>query len=126
MGDFYSMLDTMQKEGLSGPPPMDGSMRLDTKALDKFVDDSDDPRWNSLFMQYFIENEDTNHDDMLFFVRQIDDLSDASNGGRGANGEEQDPVFVLRKQSPPSILPPLTEVIMWKETFLLNLIVQMP
>ncbi|KAJ2845434.1 hypothetical protein J3B02_004681 [Coemansia erecta] len=77
-------------------------------------------------MQYFIENEDTNHDDMLFFVRQIDDLSDASNGGRGANGEEQDPVFVLRKQSPPSILPPLTEVIMWKETFLLNLIVQMP
>ncbi|KAJ2226665.1 hypothetical protein IWW45_007360 [Coemansia sp. RSA 485] len=126
MGDFYSMLDTMEKEGLSGPPPMDGSMRLDTKALDKFVDDSDDPRWNSLFMQYFIESEDANHDDMLFFVRQIDDLSDASNGGRGANGEEQDPVFVLRKQSPPSILPPLTEVIMWKETFLLNLIVQMP
>ncbi|KAJ1933123.1 hypothetical protein GGF37_006831, partial [Kickxella alabastrina] len=81
--------------------------------------------WNSLFLQYFVESEDANHDDMLFFVRQIEDLADAANGGRAAN-EEQDPVFVLRKQSPPNILPPIAEVIMWKETFLLNLIVQMP
>ncbi|KAJ1724518.1 hypothetical protein LPJ53_001223 [Coemansia erecta] len=125
MSEFYAMLETMEKEGLSGPPPMDGSMRLDTKALDKFVDDSDDPRWNSLFMQYFVESEDANHDDMLFFVRQTDDLSDTPNGGRNA-GDEQDPVFVLRKQTPPSILPPIAEIIMWKETFLLNLIVQMP
>ncbi|KAJ1841804.1 hypothetical protein LPJ73_005998 [Coemansia sp. RSA 2703] len=125
MSEFYAMLETIENEGLSGPPPMDGSMRLDTKALDKFVDDSDDPRWNTLFMQYFVESEDSNHDDMLFFVRQTDDLSDVPNGGRNSS-EEQDPVFVLRKQTPPSILPPIAEVIMWKETFLLNLIVQMP
>ncbi|KAJ2725347.1 hypothetical protein GGI07_001355 [Coemansia sp. Benny D115] len=121
MSDAYSILETMEREGLSGPPPMDGSMRLDTKAMDKFVDDSEDPRWNSLFLQYFVESDDANHDDMLFFVRQADDQA----AGR-TSGEEQDPVFVLRKQSPPSILPPMTEVIMWKETFLLNLIVQMP
>ncbi|KAJ2906385.1 hypothetical protein GGI21_004044 [Coemansia aciculifera] len=45
---------------------------------------------------------------------------------RRNTSEEQDAVFVLRKQSPPSILPHISEVIMWKETFLLNLIVQMP
>ncbi|KAJ1784575.1 hypothetical protein LPJ59_006324, partial [Coemansia sp. RSA 2399] len=69
----------MEKEGLSGPPPMDGSLRLDTHALDKFVDDADDPRWNSLFINYFVENADANHDDMLFFVRQTDDLGEVPN-----------------------------------------------
>ncbi|KAI8324128.1 hypothetical protein GQ54DRAFT_309561 [Martensiomyces pterosporus] len=107
----------MEKEGLSGPPPMDGSLRLDASAMDKYIDDSDDPR-------FFVESEDANHDDMLFFVRQIDD-SDEEGNGRGSS-DEQDPVFVLRKQSPPNILPPISEVVMWKETFLLNLIVQMP
>ncbi|KAJ1877684.1 hypothetical protein LPJ66_012053, partial [Kickxella alabastrina] len=90
MSDVYSMLETMERDGLSGPPPMDGSLRLDTNALDKFIDDSENPRWNSLFLQYFVESEDANHDDMLFFVRQIEDLADAANGGRAAN-EEQDP-----------------------------------
>ncbi|KAJ1786870.1 hypothetical protein LPJ67_003398 [Coemansia sp. RSA 1938] len=119
------MLETMGREGLSGPPPMDGSLRLDEQALDKFIDDADDPsRWNSMFLQYFIEDEDTAHDDMLFFVRQIDDASDDAAGRTRSSG--QDPVFVLRKQSPPSALPPMSERVMWKETFLLNLIVQMP
>ncbi|KAJ1670487.1 hypothetical protein GGF38_001493, partial [Coemansia sp. RSA 25] len=144
MSDVYAMLEAMEREELSGPPPMDGSMRLDAQALDKFVDDSEDPRWNALFRQYFVESEDANHDDMLFFVRPIGEAREAGAGGlnnAGSNaggsgggsvvgrrtaGEEQDAVFVLRKQSPPSILPHFSEVIMWKETFLLNLIVQMP
>ncbi|KAJ2065824.1 hypothetical protein GGI17_000093 [Coemansia sp. S146] len=138
MSDVYAMLEAMEREQLSGPPPMDGSMRLDAAALDKFVDDSEDPRWSKLFRQYFVESQDTNHDDMLFFVRPIGDASETgagglNNGGGGGNvvskrttSEEQDAVFVLRKQSPPSILPHISEVIMWKETFLLNLIVQMP
>ncbi|KAJ2401599.1 hypothetical protein GGI23_001290 [Coemansia sp. RSA 2559] len=123
----------MEREGLSGPPPMDGSLRLDTHALDKFVDDADDPRWNSLFINYFVENADANHDDMLFFVRQTDDLDEIPNNNNNDNnentnggGNDLDPVFVLRKQEPPGVLPPISEIIMWKETFLLNLIVQMP
>ncbi|KAJ2007912.1 hypothetical protein GGI04_001104 [Coemansia thaxteri] len=112
MSDVYGMLEAMEREGLSGPLPMDGSLRLDEQALDKFVDDSEDPRWSRLLRQYFVESEDASHDDMLFFVR--------------AGSDEQDAVFVLRKQAPPSILPPISEVVMWKETFLLNLIVQMP
>ncbi|KAJ2770585.1 hypothetical protein GGI18_005191, partial [Coemansia linderi] len=133
MSDVYAMLETMEREQLSGPPPMDGSMRLDSAALDKFVDDSEDP--SKLFRQYFVESEDSNHDDMLFFVRPIGDASETGGGGlknggsvvgKRAAGEEQDAVFVLRKQPPPSILPHISEVIMWKETFLLNLIVQMP
>ncbi|KAJ2615641.1 hypothetical protein H4S08_001145 [Coemansia sp. RSA 1365] len=119
MSDVYSMLETMDKEGLSGPPPMDGSFRLDAQALDKFVDDSEDP------------SEEASHDDMLFFVRQTDDMADGTevDGERGNNraaGDDRDPVFVLRKQQPPCALPPISEIMMWKETFLLNLIVQMP
>lgn len=40
MTDVYSMLDTMQTEGLSGPS-IGGN---ETYNVDKFVDDSDDPR----------------------------------------------------------------------------------
>ncbi|KAJ2512181.1 hypothetical protein GGI11_002923 [Coemansia sp. RSA 2049] len=129
MSDIFSMLEAMEKEGLSGPPPMDGSLRLDTQALDKFVDDADDPRWNSLFLHYFVESADANHDDMLFFVRQTDDLGELPENGRqntNNGNNDRDPVFVLRKQTPPGALPHISEVIMWKETFLLNLIVQMP
>ncbi|KAJ1733522.1 hypothetical protein LPJ61_001516 [Coemansia biformis] len=133
MSDVYAMLETMDREGLSGPPPMDGSLRLDAQVMDKYADDSEDPRWNALFVQYFIESEEAGHDDMLFFVRHADDTGGESTaveaGGRargGGGGDERDPVFVLRKQSPPSALPPMSELVMWKETFLLNLIVQMP
>ncbi|KAJ1938362.1 hypothetical protein FBU59_004462, partial [Linderina macrospora] len=119
MSDVYTILETLEKEGLSGPLPMDGTLTLDSQALDKYVDDSSDPRWNEMLQRFFVESEDANHDDMLFFVRHIDDYDESNDG-------EQDPVFVLRKQAPPNILPPISEIIMWKETFLLNLIVQMP
>ncbi|KAJ1941526.1 hypothetical protein EC988_006735, partial [Linderina pennispora] len=119
MSDVYTILETLEKEGLSGPLPMDGSLKLDSQALDKYVDDSSDPRWNDMLQRFFVESEDANHDDMLFFVRHTDDYDES-------NDSDQDPVFVLRKQAPPNILPPISEIIMWKETFLLNLIVQMP
>ncbi|KAJ2795050.1 hypothetical protein H4R21_005269 [Coemansia helicoidea] len=110
----------MDREGLSGPPPMDGPLRLGALATDKLVDDAEDPRWNGLFVQYFVESEEAGHDDMLFFVRRGGDAGDGPAAG------EPDPVFVLRKQAPPMVLPPIREGVMWKETFLLNLIVQMP
>lgn len=86
-------------------------------------------RWSTLFTEYFVESkDDANHDDMLFFVRPppTPALDNNSDNEDTATVQHQDPVFVLRKQSPPNILPPIAEVIMWKETFLLNLIVQMP
>ncbi|KAJ2706781.1 hypothetical protein H4R19_004975, partial [Coemansia spiralis] len=86
--------------------------------------------WNALFVQYFVESEEAGHDDMLFFVRQAGDAGGepaaGEPDGRRRSSDEPDPVFVLRKQAPPTALPPISEVIMWKETFLLNLIVQMP
>ncbi|KAJ1680402.1 hypothetical protein EV182_000056 [Spiromyces aspiralis] len=126
-------------------------------------DDADDPRWKAFMHRFFINDVDTNHDDMLFFVRPMSQSANAyrstttttsssssslvsdsgcsSSGGtsdktKGSSFEKQsvagtiasslDPVFVLRKQPPPNILPPLPCPIMWKETFFLNLIVQMP
>ncbi|KAI9298265.1 hypothetical protein K502DRAFT_286749, partial [Neoconidiobolus thromboides FSU 785] len=69
-------------------------------------------RWQNLFLEYFIENQDEMSDDMLFFVKKlnIQDLSD--------------PVFVKRRPKQGS-LPGFEETILWKETFFLNLIVQL-
>ncbi|CAG8460342.1 12940_t:CDS:2, partial [Ambispora leptoticha] len=77
--------------------------------------DANDPRWLNLFVEYFLENSDTKNDDLLFFVRQAH-----------PENEELDPVFVKRKSPQPHVMPPLEDAVLWKETFFLNLIVQLP
>lgn len=69
-------------------------------------------RWRKFFVEYFLEHCDEMNDDMLFFVRQlaIEDLG-------------QDPVFVRRKMKD-CTMPILDDPVLWKETFFLNLIVQ--
>ncbi|RGB36446.1 hypothetical protein C1646_697264 [Rhizophagus diaphanus] len=76
--------------------------------------DAGDPRWPDLFEEFFLVNSDTKNDDLLFFVRQTH-----------SENENLDPVFVKRKTTPNS-LPPLDDPVLWKETFFLNLIVQLP
>jgi len=65
-------------------------------------------------VEFFLENSDTKNDDLLFFVRQTH-----------SENENLDPVFVKRKTTP-NIMPPLDDAVLWKETFFLNLIVQVP
>ena len=69
-------------------------------------------RWLVLFQEFFLENSDSKHDDLLFFVRQMH-----------SENEHLDPVFVKRKAQP-HVMPQLDDAVMWKETFFLNLIVQ--
>ncbi|CAG8530435.1 2430_t:CDS:2 [Paraglomus brasilianum] len=76
--------------------------------------DSLDPKWLVLFQEFFLENSDSKHDDLLFFVRQMH-----------SENEHLDPVFVKRKAQP-HVMPQLDDAVMWKETFFLNLIVQLP
>ncbi|KAJ1564521.1 hypothetical protein HK096_007564, partial [Nowakowskiella sp. JEL0078] len=74
-----------------------------------------DPRWKSLFMEFFLENEHSDsNDDLLFFVRESSLLDQ----------DDQEPLFVRRKTS--RDMPPLDSPPAWKETFFLNLIVQLP
>ncbi|KAI8838343.1 hypothetical protein BC829DRAFT_39476 [Chytridium lagenaria] len=58
--------------------------------------------------------ETTTNDDLLFFVR----LQDPS------EPEHPEPIFVKRKVN--KTMPSLTELIDWKQTFFLNLIIQLP
>ncbi|RIB05281.1 hypothetical protein C2G38_612813 [Gigaspora rosea] len=76
--------------------------------------DAGDPRWPDLFIEYFLDNSDSKNDDLLFFVRQTN-----------PDNEELDPVFVKRKPTP-RVMPNLDDAVLWKETFFLNLIVQLP
>ncbi|CAG8637387.1 4882_t:CDS:2, partial [Scutellospora calospora] len=76
--------------------------------------DSGDPRWPDLFVEYFLDNSDSKNDDLLFFVRQT-----------SPENENLDPVFVKRKPTP-RVMPSLDDKVLWKETFFLNLIVQLP
>jgi hypothetical protein len=69
-------------------------------------------RWPNLFEEFFLVNSDTKNDDLLFFVRQMP-----------SENEDLDPVFVKRKTTQNS-LPPLDDAVLWRETFFLNLIVQ--
>ncbi|CAG8623042.1 12010_t:CDS:2 [Cetraspora pellucida] len=57
---------------------------------------------------------DSKNDDLLFFVRQTN-----------PENEDLDPVFVKRKPTP-RVMPSLDDTVLWKETFFLNLIVQLP
>ncbi|OUM65214.1 hypothetical protein PIROE2DRAFT_60197 [Piromyces sp. E2] len=75
--------------------------------------DSQDPRWCELFREYFLESSCSFNDDLLLFVRQPhkDNL-------------DQDPVFVKRKID--NEMPNLSDIVLWKDTFFLNLISQLP
>jgi len=75
--------------------------------------DSQDPRWCELFREYFLESSCSFNDDLLLFVRQPhkDNL-------------DQDPVFVKRKVD--NEMPTLTDIVLWKDTFFINLISQLP
>ena len=77
-------------------------------------------RWRQLFHEYFVsdQSDDTN-DDLLFYVQRASD--EVQNGGLGV-----DPVFVKRKvKGGQRVLTPEQEaVVLWKDTFFLNVIVQ--
>ncbi|KAJ3211706.1 Fungalysin/Thermolysin Extracellular metalloproteinase 5 [Dinochytrium kinnereticum] len=75
--------------------------------------DAKDPRWLELFIEYFLEMETTTNDDLLFFVRQQDQME-----------PDQEPIFVKRKVG--KTMPTLSDMIDWKQTFFLNLIIQLP
>ncbi|KAI9197316.1 uncharacterized protein BJ171DRAFT_226646 [Polychytrium aggregatum] len=76
--------------------------------------DSKETRWFRYFNDYFLEAGHSEHnDDLLFFVRHRDTEAAAT-----------DPLFLRRKVG--NVLPPLTDLVDWKETFFLNLIVQLP
>ncbi|KAF8952046.1 hypothetical protein BGZ46_003692 [Entomortierella lignicola] len=100
----------------------------DYDGLDEDGDlDSRDPRWQQLFYEFFLsENSDDRNDDLLFFVQKLP--TEAENGGLGV-----DPIFVKRNVkstagfSPQHFLTPEQEaVVLWKDTFFLNVIVQLP
>ncbi|KAJ3058703.1 hypothetical protein HK102_010351, partial [Quaeritorhiza haematococci] len=71
--------------------------------------------WFELFMEYFLETHLEGNDDLLFFVRQYH---------HALLDQDQDPIFVRRKVN--NIMPSLNDVVCWKQTFFLNLIVQLP
>ncbi|KAG0307287.1 hypothetical protein BGZ98_000627 [Dissophora globulifera] len=89
--------------------------------------DGRDPRWRQLFQEYFLsEHSDDRNDDLLFFVQKV--ATEVENGGLGA-----DPVFVKRKVKGAATgtwQQVLTEeqeaAVLWKDTFFLNVIVQLP
>jgi hypothetical protein len=75
-----------------------------------------------LFHDLFVSDQsDDRHDDLLFFVQRIPD--EVENGGLGV-----DPVFVKRKVKGTVerdiLTPEQEEVVLWKDTFFLNVIVQ--
>ncbi|KAJ1979534.1 hypothetical protein H4R34_002792 [Dimargaris verticillata] len=91
----------------------DSGVAVDLKEPDP---DARDPRWFDLFVEYFLENSDGHNDDLLFFIRQVPPEMDG----------KVDPVFVKRKMPPPNRMPVIDDLVQWKETFFLNLIVQLP
>ncbi|KAI9022547.1 hypothetical protein DFJ74DRAFT_669878 [Hyaloraphidium curvatum] len=73
--------------------------------------DARDPRWFDLFQEFFLKGGDSvDEDDLLFFVRQAQ-YDDSS-------------VFVRRRVG--STMPKLEDVVDWKGTFWLNLVVHLP
>ncbi|RUO95791.1 hypothetical protein BC936DRAFT_143216 [Jimgerdemannia flammicorona] len=137
MASLQLILDRLDSEGLHGPespfsplglahshplPPLPphangGPLNVNVngataEAIEEDVE-ADDPRWFDLFKEHFVENSDSRNDDLLFFVRKFE-------------REDLDPVFVKRKQPAPNMMPPIDDVVLWRETFFLNLIVQLP
>ncbi|KAF9540480.1 hypothetical protein EC957_004053 [Mortierella hygrophila] len=85
--------------------------------------DAHDPRWRQLFHELFVSDQsDDRNDDLLFFVQRVSD--EAQNGGLGV-----DPVFVKRKVKGTNgqgiLTPEQEDVVLWKDTFFLNVIVQL-
>ncbi|KAG0273306.1 hypothetical protein BGZ95_010876 [Linnemannia exigua] len=84
--------------------------------------DAHDPRWRQLFHELFVSDQsDDRNDDLLFFVQRVSD--EIENGGLGV-----DPVFVKRKVKSIGreiLTPEQEDVVLWKDTFFLNVIVQL-
>ena len=75
-------------------------------------------------MEYFLEMDSTN-DDLLFFVRDPDVLADETTNNASLSAcAPQDPIFVKRKVN--KQMPQLSHIVDWKQTFFLNLIIQLP
>ncbi|KAJ1659183.1 hypothetical protein IWQ61_001702 [Dispira simplex] len=123
MSNLDAILQRLQTENLHGfcPQPtaphafFNASIGSITNSQKEFEADARDPRWFDLFVEYFLEHSDGLNDDLLFFVRQVQ-----------PNMDNRDPVFVKRKMPPPNRMPVIDDLILWKETFFLNLIVQLP
>ncbi|KAG0235573.1 hypothetical protein BGW42_005012 [Actinomortierella wolfii] len=129
MSDLPRILSRLVQEGLRGPfhrPEQSKSINPATNDREHHQPniierdpDWNDPRWKVLFDEFFVSDHlDDRHDDLLFFVQR----GKVENGGKGA-----DPVFVKRKvQGHKRILTPEQEqVVLWKDTFFLNVIVQL-
>ncbi|KAJ1547174.1 hypothetical protein HK405_006492, partial [Cladochytrium tenue] len=101
--------------GLDAPNPAawPGALHSPAAADDRDLD-ADDPRWLEMFVRYFLELDSSN-DDLLFFVRGPDDDLDV---------DDADPIFVRRKVD--KAMPQLGAMVDWKQTFFLNLIIQLP
>ncbi|KAJ1553761.1 hypothetical protein HK405_006978 [Cladochytrium tenue] len=118
-------INTHQAGLLAGTPP--ASNQADDLAADAgwvLVDeeprdpDAADSRWRDLFVKYFLEL-DSGNDDLLFFVRDLDDPT------QEADGTPDDTIFVRRKVD--KAMPSLgNHVVDWKQTLFLNLIIQLP
>ncbi|KAI9014992.1 hypothetical protein BC832DRAFT_184970 [Gaertneriomyces semiglobifer] len=136
MASLLPILERLRKENLHGPTCLynpQATTRIATGKtyghhkqdsedcwvlLDEEVDlDAKDPRWCELFVEFFIEDTHEGHDDLLFFVRDASTMDTQNNS-------KEDPIFVRRKVG--KVLPPLDNLVDWKQTFFLNLIVQTP
>ncbi|KAJ3041980.1 hypothetical protein HK097_002128, partial [Rhizophlyctis rosea] len=133
MAAVLDLLQRLQRENLHGPTSpypqrhnkqhqkdLSASDQQDATWIligDDHDIDSKDPRWFELFLEFFIEASPDTNDDLLFFVR-----------GPPHEGQfpdpEPDPIFVKRKVN--NTVPALSDVVDWKQTFFLNLIIQSP
>ncbi|ORX61013.1 hypothetical protein BCR36DRAFT_341161 [Piromyces finnis] len=116
------ILNRLLKENLHPPtilqintPLRDDWVIVDNKlSLNTDQDlDYQDPRWCELFREFFLESSCSFNDDLLLFVRQPHN-----------DNLDQDPVFVKRKIN--NEMPTLSDIVLWKDTFFLNLISQLP
>ncbi|KAG0369169.1 hypothetical protein BC939DRAFT_508744 [Gamsiella multidivaricata] len=141
MSNLKTILDRLVKENLHGPINRGAQEGLKHNAHKEAQEshaetagendmDAHDPRWRQLFHEFFLsEHSDDRNDDLLFFVQRVS--MEVQNGGLGV-----DPVFVKRKVKGGgydnsvgghNILAPEQEaVVLWKDTFFLNVIVQLP
>ncbi|KAG0210464.1 hypothetical protein BGX28_009274 [Mortierella sp. GBA30] len=132
MSDLSSILDRLVQENLHGPidpasqdPLKAHGFRQDYQEVSNHRENEDmdgrDPRWRQLFHEFFVSDQsDETNDDLLFYVQRACD--EVQNGGLGV-----DPVFVKRKvKGGQRILTAEQEtVVLWKDTFFLNVIVQL-